>query len=71
MMRRFGFVRCASTAPPPEQLTPREAVNILNRYVVGQEDAKRAMAVDGFSGSKLFWGRRLSRRASPPMPKAC
>ena len=28
-----------------EQLTPRQIVNELNRYIVGQDEAKRAVAI--------------------------
>ncbi|HET9016783.1 MAG TPA: ATP-dependent protease ATPase subunit HslU [Thermomicrobiaceae bacterium] len=36
----------AVTAPPTEaQLTPRRIVEALDRYIVGQQDAKRAVAV--------------------------
>jgi ATP-dependent HslUV protease ATP-binding subunit HslU len=35
-----------STAPPaPQELTPREIVARLDRYIIGQADAKRAIAV--------------------------
>src|SRR5216684_61315 len=31
--------------PPPQVMTPREIVSELDRYIVGQHDAKRAVAI--------------------------
>ena len=32
-------------AKPMSELTPREIVNELDRYIIGQQDAKRAVAI--------------------------
>jgi ATP-dependent HslUV protease ATP-binding subunit HslU len=45
----YAFPTPYSTAPfpakPMSELTPREIVNELDRYIIGQNDAKRAVAV--------------------------
>ena len=58
MLRRFGWRRCAAaaaaaanpvsesdTVPEASALTPRQAVAILDKYIIGQRDGKKAMAV--------------------------
>ena len=35
----------AGVAEPPAELTPRQVVEELDRYIVGQEKAKRAVAI--------------------------
>jgi ATP-dependent HslUV protease ATP-binding subunit HslU len=34
-----------STTPPAETLTPRQIVAALDKYVIGQKAAKRAVAI--------------------------
>jgi ATP-dependent HslUV protease ATP-binding subunit HslU len=41
----IGPVPRAADAPPPHTMTPREIVSELDRYIVGQRAAKRAVAI--------------------------
>ena len=38
--------RQAVEPPPPHTMTPREIVSELDRYIVGQRAAKRAVAIE-------------------------
>ena len=45
--------------------TPREIVSELNRFIVGQEDAKRAVAI----ALRNRWRRLQPNGASPAQPR--
>ena len=44
-------------------MTPQEIVNELNRYIIGQDEAKRAVAIVGVACNlSLICGLRLRQR---------
>jgi len=53
-LRTEGLIESTSGAPAP-MMTPREIVSELDRYIVGQRDAKRAVAI----ALRNRWRRRL------------
>jgi ATP-dependent protease HslVU (ClpYQ) ATPase subunit len=47
-------------------LTPREIVSELDRFIIGQKDAKRAVAVAlATAGGASSWAMTCGRRCTP------
>jgi len=53
--RKIDLVETGSTDHPAPVMTPREIVSELDRYIVGQKEAKRAVAI----ALRNRWRRQL------------
>jgi ATP-dependent Clp protease ATP-binding subunit ClpX len=60
MERRGGYMESSARRDAPP-LTPREIYERLDRYVIGQEAAKRAVAIAAHNHLKRIQARRLRR----------
>jgi ATP-dependent Clp protease ATP-binding subunit ClpX len=59
--RRGPYMESSVRREEPSVLTPREIFDRLNRYVIGQEAAKRAVAIAAHNHLKRVHARRMRR----------
>src|SRR3954454_3602918 len=59
--RRGGYMESSARRDEAPMLTPRQIFERLDRYVIGQEEAKRTVAIAAHNHLKRIQVRRLRR----------